>query len=174
MIHILEPLALIPGVRLAVLVTQDGVPVAMRGRVGLNGKERQSDRRQSIDEDIDSLSGLATNWYDELGRAGGLLSWNTQRRAVLRAARGTIVMLGAPGAVLLVVLETGASPEELKLPMEGAVARMHRVLRNMSRPNEPQNTGPGGALPQRDAVPGSDTADNHPHVSPGEVGQIGS
>ena len=58
MIHILEPLALIPGVRLAVLVTQDGVPVAMRGRIGLNGKERQSDRRQSIDEDIDSLSGL--------------------------------------------------------------------------------------------------------------------
>ncbi len=173
MIHILEPLALIPGVRVAVLVTEDGVPVAVRGRISLNGKECQTDRRQTIGEDIESLSGLATSWYDDIARAGTLLSWNTQRRAVLRATRGTIAMLGAPGAVLLVVLETGASPEELRLPMEGAVARMYRVLRNMGGGKQ-TDAGTNGALPRRHANSGLNSADSKPQVSPGEVGQIGN
>ena len=180
MIHILEPLALIPGVRVAVLVTQDGVPVAMRGRVALQGQAPAGERRQAIDEDVGSLAGLATSWFDEVARAGGLLSWEPQRRAVLRAARGTIVMLGAPGAVLLVVLEPGASADELRLPMEAAVARMHRVLRNMNAGRDaaraPSKTpGPQGVLPQR-LRNGSDgtSPESYPHEAPGEVGQIGN
>ena len=51
----------------------------------------------------------------------------------MRGSQGALVMLQGPGAVLLTVLEHGTTPEEVRVPMEGAVARMQRKLRSLGR-----------------------------------------
>jgi predicted regulator of Ras-like GTPase activity (Roadblock/LC7/MglB family) len=129
--EILEPLARIPGVRTAALVTSDGVPIAVKGKVG-KGKE-MLEERDWVDsaEDLDALAGLAAGWMGEIKRAVAPLSWHSPRRMTLRATHGTLVMLQTHGAVLLVVLNRGMRAEELRLPMEAAEARMQRILRGM-------------------------------------------
>ena len=66
---------------------------------------------------------------NELLRATAPLAWDAPRHLVLRAVRGTLVAMQAPGALLVVVLESGSSAEELRMPMEAAVGRMLRHLR---------------------------------------------
>lgn len=137
---VLEPLAAIPGVRLALLVSPDGVPVVVRGKSDDGGEP------SVLDENPDSLSGLAAGWLQGLTSSIAPLGWKAPGRVVMRAARGTLVMLHAPGSVLLVVLDPGGSAEELRLPMESAVARMQRMLRgrtSATRAPLPQAPGPG-------------------------------
>lgn len=177
MIEVLDPMVRIPGVRLAALITLDGVPVAVRtarrGAVSGAGDLH-------LEDDPDSVCGLARSWFDDLTRTGGLLTWGSPARMVLRAARGTVVMQAAPNGVLLAVLERGASPEELRLPMEGAVARVQRVLRNMgggAAQDAAANTdGVQAPLPQRgrgqEQEPVTENADLT--EAPGEIGQIGT
>ncbi len=129
--EVLEPLGRIAGVRMAVLVSLDGVPVVVRGR------ETEDERGVDLSaESADSLAALASGWLHGLTRSIAPLSWEPPRSVVLRAARGTLIMLHAPGSVLLVLLDSGTHPEDLQLPMEGAVARIQRILR--SRHVEPQ------------------------------------
>ena len=183
MIEVLDPLSKTPGVRLAVLVAPDGVPVAMRGEQA----EPTEESAELAGENADSLAALATSWLCELARSVAPLSWEAPHRVVLRAARGTLVMLAAPGAVLLVVCDRGASPDELRLPMEATVARMGRVLRGMGRRepqaapasqpeySEPEPLPPelGAALPYRIPVKGPSLipADSSPTQSPHASGQ---
>ncbi|MCK6448193.1 MAG: roadblock/LC7 domain-containing protein [Planctomycetes bacterium] len=169
MIEVLDPLSKIAGVRLALLVAPDGVPVCVRGK---HAQENQA----GTGEDTDSLSALATGWLSDLSRSVAPLSWNPPQRVVLRAARGTLVMLAVPGAVLLAICDRGVSADELRLPMEGAVARMQRILRGMGeRPTspDPDATLPGGALPSRAShqEAGSESTDNWPAQSPAVTGQ---
>lgn len=154
----LEPLAAIPGVRVALLVSPDGVPVIVRGKVASPDGHKFS---TAVDENADSLSGLAAGWLQGLTASIAPLGWGPPARVVMRAARGTLVMLHAPGSVLLVVLDPGGSAEELRLPMEAAVARMHRILRgrtSASRPRSPlpqahsSEVGEGLGLVQADSV----------------------
>ena len=121
--EVLAPLSAQPGVRIAVLVTADGVPVVVRGRA--------SDSRPGDEfvERAESLAALAAGWLNGLSRAVAPLSWNPPERVVLKATRGTIVMVQAPGSVLLALIDEGARPEDLRLPMQGAVARIQRILR---------------------------------------------
>jgi predicted regulator of Ras-like GTPase activity (Roadblock/LC7/MglB family) len=160
--EILEPLGLVPGVRIAVLVSPDGVPVVVRGREPAAAADAEGVDRALRDENPDSLAALAIGWLSTLARSVAPLSWEPPRRVVLRAARGTLVMTHAPGAVLLVVLERGTSPEDLRLPMDGAVARMQRILRERrerqptqpSQPSQPAGHAPAppspeGPLPSR-------------------------
>ena len=129
--EILEPLARIPGVRTAVLVTSDGVPIAVRGQVGsMDALDRERDWVDSA-EDLDALAGLAAGWMGEIKRAVAPLSWHSPRRMTLRATRGTLVLQQTHGAVLLVILDRGMRAEELRLPMEAAEARLQRILRGM-------------------------------------------
>lgn len=127
--EILEPLARIPGVRTAVLVSSEGMPIAVRGKA--HEKLYRNDERDWIDstDDLNALAGLAVGWQKEATRSVARLSWEAPLRLVLQANRGTLVMLNAPGAILLVVLQRNMNAEELRLPMKGAVARMQRVLR---------------------------------------------
>jgi predicted regulator of Ras-like GTPase activity (Roadblock/LC7/MglB family) len=134
--QVLEPLSSIPGVRVAVLVTSDGVPVIVRGRAS----ERLAS--DGIEETAESLSALAAGWLNSVSRAVAPLSWLPPERLVLRATRGAIVMLQAPNSVLLVLLDGGARPEDLRLPMKGAVARLQRLLR---RDPQPEDTLPEAA-----------------------------
>lgn len=170
--HVLEPLSCIPGVRTAALVTVDGVPMAMHGarhasvhksrdkKRGDDAKERASSERETIDstEDLDVLAGLATSWMGEITRAIAPLSWDAPRQLVLRAARGTLIILQAPAAFLIVVLEGGMRAEELRLPMEIAVARMQRHLRSLglqSGTTVLAIDSPPGIFPARSTGPAS-------------------
>ena len=134
---ILDPLALIPGVRMTALISEDGVPiVTARGA----SRSAEDEDPQNIDQDdvLNSFTALAAGWLMEISRAVGQLSWSAPTRVVLRATQGEMVLQKAPGAVVLVVLERGVTAEELRVPMEGAIARMHRVLRNLSQAPPPQ------------------------------------
>jgi predicted regulator of Ras-like GTPase activity (Roadblock/LC7/MglB family) len=151
--QVLEPLSAIPGVRVAVLVTSDGVPVVVRGRAHEGGPDDPADGSPDAAE---SLAALASGWLNALTRAVAPLSWRPPERVVLKATRGTIVMLQAPGSVLLALLDGGTRAEDLRLPMQGAVARIQRLLR-WSQPDPDQGAAEAHAeapLPARPAGPG--------------------
>lgn len=159
--HILEPLSHIPGVRVLAMVTPDGVPITIQGSRpdrrktprGKPGHDAEEDRRgmqqrgsdsnssqpetepSDASEDMEALSALATAWIGEINRAVAPLAWDAPRRLVLRAARGTLILQQAPGALLLAVLDGGMSAEDLRLPMDGAVARMQRHLKAIGAKN---------------------------------------
>ena len=118
--EVLEPLAAIPGVRWALLVTPDGVPMASCAPAS----EREL-------EDPSALSALVSGWLASLGPALGLASWEFGQRAVLRGTRGTLVARHAGSALLLVVLEPGTSADELRLPFEAALSRLARLARGV-------------------------------------------
>lgn len=133
--HLLEPLATIPGVRTTVLMTPDGVPICVQGAKGQKDPETA---------EVHALAGLATGWIGEVTRAVAPLSWGAPQRYVLQAARGTLVILEAPGALLLVVLDGGLQPEDLRLPMDVAVQRIQRHVRGAGID--------GGEMPEPDGV----------------------
>ncbi len=130
--EVLEPLVRIAGVRKAVLVSDDGVPIA-----ALDAES--SSPSSAVDQgpcgegdsaaQLHALSGLALGWMGEVRRAIDPLSWDPPEHMVLRAARGTLLAMRAPGCLLLVILERGTQPEDLRVPMGAAVARIQRVLR---------------------------------------------
>jgi predicted regulator of Ras-like GTPase activity (Roadblock/LC7/MglB family) len=124
MIEILEPLSRVPGVRVAALITPDGVPVAVPGVESEGeGAERQVD--------VDAIAAVASQWLAEVGRTVAGLTWPAPERAVLAAARGTLVLMQSPGSVLVVLTDSGVDQEELRLQMEGAAARIGRSLRSL-------------------------------------------
>jgi predicted regulator of Ras-like GTPase activity (Roadblock/LC7/MglB family) len=144
--QVLEPLVRIPGVRVAALVTPDGVPISVHGeRRKQSSKSNDSSSAGEAADDVHALAALATGWIGEVNRAVAPLAWPAPQHLMLRAARGTIIVMQAPGALLLVVLESGMRAEELRLPMEGAVARMQRHLRGIGSKN--------GTAPELDHQP---------------------
>jgi predicted regulator of Ras-like GTPase activity (Roadblock/LC7/MglB family) len=157
--QILDPLARLPGVRTAALITEDGVPITVQGQAA------QEDPLTGNSTEQDALAALAASWVSEINRAVGTMSWDTPRHLVLRAVRGTLVAMQAPGALLVVVLESGASVEQLRLPMEGAVNRMERQMRpsgsrtqgaHMESPTAPLPSGSGWQADERVPSGGAD------------------
>jgi predicted regulator of Ras-like GTPase activity (Roadblock/LC7/MglB family) len=151
--RILEPLALIPGVRMALVVAHDGVPVVVK-----NVSDGASDRTLDAtlaSETAESLSALAAGWLAELERSIAPLTWDSPQRVVLRAARGSLVITHAPGALLLVIADQRMSPEELRLPMEAAVARMQRLLRSAQDREQQVRAAVEPALPAPDESKGT-------------------
>lgn len=138
----LEPLAAIPGVRVAMLVTTDGVPITALGdrRAARKAQDeepyegaerRQRDRGVGASEDLTAWAALGAGWVADLTRALAPLGCKTPDHLALVAARGTLLVQSAPGALLVVILRTGMSAEELRVPMNAAVARLERHLREI-------------------------------------------
>ena len=125
------PLAMIPGVRIASLISEDGVPIICTRGVHAKGEDGLP---IDHDDELNGFTALASGWFGDLRRAVARISWSSPRRVVLRATKGELVLLQAPTAVVLVVLERGVAAEELRVPMEGALARMHRHLREVAAP----------------------------------------
>ena len=128
MIEILQPLSDIPGVRYAGIVTSDGVPILLPGAGGTLGGE---DGQLGLSLDINMLAAFAYQWYEDLGQLTEELTWDRSNRVVLKAARGTLVARAVSRGVLIALLEPGVGAESLRLPMEGAAARIDRNLRSM-------------------------------------------
>lgn len=171
--HILEPLTRVAGVRIAALITSDGVPITVHQAP----RRRREDQTEGSSgavagaDDISELSGLATSWIGEISRAVAPLSWEAPRELVLRAARGTLIVKQAPRALLLVVIDGGMKSEELRLPMQVAVARMERHLRDIELKNSSTSQDvdhPPGIFPAQSTSP-------HARVGSGdEVQPIGN
>lgn len=182
--EVLEPLASIPGVRTAVLITNDGVPIAVQGDVGrregegeiereapqsLSTREERRPNAERIDDSdrLNALAGLGTSWLGEITRTIAPLSWGAPQYMVLRAARGTLMVMQAPNSILLVLLEGGMLAEDLRLPMEAAVARMQRVLRGVGKRDENQNQPGHYSASHEPARSGEPSTTGVPEVSGG-------
>lgn len=155
--EVLDPLIRIPGVRFAALISSDGVPVALLEGKGTSGQDTDFIAAAG---DQEAFAGLCAGWLTELKHIVAPLSWDSPRRVVMRASRGAIVIHEGPGAILLVVLEHGAVPEELRVPMEGAATRMQRLLRQLgqapaARLRASDNTHPGSAEAPNGIFPNS-------------------
>lgn len=144
MIAMLEPLAELPGVELVMLVTHDGVPVAVPGRAAKEGDPEASNLVMGKE---DGIGACAVGWLNELAYTVAPLSWGDPGRVVLRCARGVLVMRRARSAVLMVLLSRGLSPEDVRLSMDGTVARIERSLRGMGR----ESTTAGAGSPAADS-----------------------
>lgn len=166
MIEVLEPLTRIAGVRCAVLVSPEGVPVVARGKLA-----RENVLESAADDNADALAGLATSLLQGLSSSVAPLSWEAPQRVVLRAARGTLILTTVTGAILVLLLDTGVSAEDQRLPMEAAIARLRRIRRG-TRPARaqveaaPPAAPPMAPLPVRDPDKGplpvrADTSRKH-------------
>lgn len=149
---LLEPLATVAGVQIAMLVSEDGVPIVVRGEArGEEGKEQV--------DDAEVLAALTAGWISDIGRAIAPISWNSPAYLVLRASRGSLIAMQAPRCLLVVVIGRGVQAKELRLPMESAIVRMQRGLRGGNARSsgegvaEGENTQPGGIFPSREAEP---------------------
>jgi predicted regulator of Ras-like GTPase activity (Roadblock/LC7/MglB family) len=151
--EVLDPLLRVPGVRCVVLGTPDGVPIASGGDLSLTVA---AEPELGGGLGADAVCGLVAGWLASLGPSLGLVAWDLPQRIVLRAARNTIVVRRSPNALLIAMLDPGAQAEDLRLPMEGALARLQRVARR------PRTSSPPPALPSRDSHkgPASENADN--------------
>lgn len=139
--HYLDHLLHTPGVRAAGFVAPDGVSLAWSERAPRAGEERL---------DIDGLGALASSWHAEISRSAAPLSWSAPVRAVLRASRGTLILAQAPQLLLVVLLDGGMSHEDLRLPMDAAIARLTRHLKNIEQGQSREN---GALLPHKSNTP---------------------
>ncbi len=149
MIEALEPLAELPGVQLVMLVTHDGVPIAVPGR---KAGPSPAEVLEATNKE-EGLAALAVGWLKELAAAVAPLSWDEPRRIVLRCARGVLVVSQARSAVLVVLLARGSSAEDVRLAVDGTIARIERNLRGMGRESSASASSkhPPGPLPSKNA-----------------------
>jgi hypothetical protein len=138
---VLEPLSRVGGVRQVAIVSGDGVPVLVLERTSRGGEfvERAlGDAPKLSGQRIDpsSFGALAVGWAEEVARALAPLSWDAPWRIALVASQGTLVLQQGPGALVLVVLDHGTPPESLTVPLDGAVARMERLLKSLGKHSE--------------------------------------
>ena len=144
MIAFLETLARLPGVEYVLLISYDGVPIA----------HAAGNAESPRDE---SLAALAASWLNDVTMAVAPLTWNAPERVCLRAARGTLVVRRSPSACLVVLLGRETSPEDVRLPMDGTLARIERARQGRARAaetpsvrEEPDPTpDPQGPIPSR-------------------------
>jgi predicted regulator of Ras-like GTPase activity (Roadblock/LC7/MglB family) len=156
----LEPLATLPGVQVAMLVSEDGVPIVIRGET----RQEDGKEKENVD-DAEVLAALTAGWIADVCRAIAPISWSPPRRLVLRASRGTLIAMQAPRALLVVVIGRGVQAGELRLPMESAIARMERELRGGNRRASGQtpvqaeeSAQPVGIFPTRHTTPAAPPA----------------
>lgn len=157
MIDTIQVLADQPGVDLVMLLSDVGVPIAtVRGAAR---RDPGGEGDAEVAGKDDALAAMAAGWLNDLRLAVNPLSWDEPTRIVMRCARGVLVMRRTRGAVLLVRLVRGLSPEDVRLPMEGVVKRIERSLSGMGRGHKRSTraasdsyTQPPGPIPSADPV----------------------
>jgi len=163
-IAFLEPLSRLPGVEFVLLISHDGVAIAQAGALGEPGRE-------------DAIAALTASWLNDVTAAVAPLTWNAPERICLRAARGTLVLRRSESASLVVQLGREASPEDVRLPMDGVLARIERARHGRSEAATVQSSAgsavlsePSGPIPSRNHPSTAEEAlrpASHPGQSPG-------
>lgn len=168
MMHdVLSGLTQQPGVKLAAIISSDGVPLCVLERsstgngefVDCTNSSQPSLEGQRIDPA--SLVALAASWVDDVMRAGGQIAWEVPKRFVLSASQGTLVVQQGPNAHAMVVVEPSMSSATVTLALELAVERLHKLLRDLGRFDPDQNAA---ALPS--AHPAGDPMGATPMTAP--------
>ena len=156
--RVLDPLAHVAGIRRAVLISKDGVPITHLQSA--QAAERPGGVHRDTADDLSAFAGMATGLLTEVHRSVDPMSWEDPERLVLRGARGTLVLHVTERVTLAVELERGMAPEELRLPMESVLDRLRRSLARKSvRSEEPSSEGeheseePPAPLPAQDPEP---------------------
>jgi predicted regulator of Ras-like GTPase activity (Roadblock/LC7/MglB family) len=160
----IAPLASLPGVTLAMLVSQDGMPIVVPGEHRVEDSEEDAEDPRL--EDADALAALAAGWAADLTRAAAPISWSAPRYLVLRAARGSLLAMQVPRALIVVVLGPGIRPTDFRLPMESTAARIERGLRGnaqraaaAAQPTGETPSEPEGIFPERRRASDADLRD---------------
>jgi len=138
-IAFLEPLSRLPGVEFVLLISHDGVPIAHAGGTSESARE-------------ESLAALAASWLNDVTHAVAPLGWHAPERVCLRAARGTLVLRRSESACLVVRLGRETSPEDVRLSMDGTLARIERARHGRTHA-EPAAPHIAPALPSEPAGP---------------------
>jgi len=165
--RVLDPLAHVPGIRRAVLISKDGVPITHIQSAQV--AERSEEVHRDTADDLSAFAGMATGLLTEIHRSVDPMSWEDPERLVLRGARGTLVLHVTERVTLAVELERGMAPEELRLPMESVLDRLRRSLARKSTrvgatrsAGEHQSDEPPAPLPaqesETDGPPATDTS----------------
>jgi predicted regulator of Ras-like GTPase activity (Roadblock/LC7/MglB family) len=149
-IQVLEPLAELPGVQLVMLVTADGVPIAVPGRQA--SREERDALADSCREDV--LAALSVGWFREIGSAVAPLSWDEPVRATLVGTRGVLIVSQARNSLLVVLLSRGTSPEDVQIAIDGTIRRIERNARGSAaaestNANANPQTQPPSPLPSK-------------------------
>lgn len=149
MIAFLESLSRLPGVEFVLLISHDGVPIAHAGGTSESARE-------------ESLAALAAAWLNDVSTAVAPLGWRAPERMCLRAARGTLVLRHSASASLVVLLGRETAPEDVRLSMDGTLARIERARTGRAHAADATNrrdhgvavsAEPDAAIPYREDLP---------------------
>lgn len=160
MIEFLESISRLPGVEFVLLISHDGVPIAHASGTSEASHE-------------ESLAALAASWLNDLGHAVAPLGWHAPERACLRGARGTLVLRRSESACLVVRLGRETSPEDVRLAMDGTLARIERARQGRQKSAAPSPAELADVLPEppapipyrNDSAPAEEGV--HPASQPG-------
>lgn len=150
-----------PGVRVAAIFSNDGLALcileadtATGAWLDITSCAAPSDAAERDRVDATSIVAFAASWIDDLARTSGGVGWEFEKRFSMVASEGSLVIQLGPGANVLAVLEPEVDPRSVSLPMEVAVERLQRLLREMGRSDNVQPPAPfaGGQLESRGAV----------------------
>ena len=133
MIDVLEPLAELQGLALAMLATPDGIPIvaigpAVRGNAAKTARCGDEDTR-SLE---DALAAEAVRCLDEMSRAFSLVSKEMPGRVFLHCERASLVLQRSRNAVLLTVLSRGSAKSSTLL-MDQVMDRVEQMAAGSGR-----------------------------------------
>lgn len=159
---VLDAITQEPGVKQAAVISGDGVPVLVleRGSFTHGDFVESTTASEATLEgqriDPASLVALAAAWVDDVVRAVGQLAWELPRRITLRSSQGTLIVQQGPHSHVMVVVDPSLAPEQFTLPLEAAVERLNRLLRDLGRFDPDQSAA---ALPSGASVKAAPTID---------------
>jgi predicted regulator of Ras-like GTPase activity (Roadblock/LC7/MglB family) len=139
-IAFLESLSRLPGVEYVLLISHDGVTIAHAGGTSEGTKE-------------ESFAALAASWLNDMTHAVAPLGWHSPERVCLRGARGTLVLRRSESACLVVLLGRETAPEDVRLSMDGTLARIERARHG--RPRSSEVTTPATHAPAAPSLEGT-------------------
>lgn len=141
------------------LLSRDGVPITHIIR-GAGPTTEAADRPIDSAEDLSAFAGMAAGVLAEIRRTVDPMSWDEPQRVVMRATRGTLILLVTARATISVELDRGMAAEELRLPMEAVVARLSRAMGRTQESGAARaqgfgNESPPGLFPAREETHGN-------------------
>lgn len=145
-----------PGVRVAAIFSCDGLPLCILEADAATGAWLDitscAGPVDAVDRDrvdASSIVAFAASWIDDLARTSGGVGWEFEKRFSMVASEGSLVVQLGPGANVLAVLEPEVDPSSVNLPLEVAVERLQRLLREMGRSDNVQPPAPlAGGQPE--------------------------
>ena len=121
---VLEPLAVLPGVRRALAIGADGLLLGAAGAF-----------EPSLAPD--AYAAQLAGWVIEVERAIDPMAWNAPEQLVLEGSHGAVLLQRADRAWIAVEAAPGAALRDLAVPLEAAAGRLHRLVRGLEAPAAP-------------------------------------